>query len=73
MIFESPELINAKAKENFNWVLTRFIMFEIEKSQNTIPKSDLEKIDELIIFHEKLENYEICRKLTTYKERIQHV
>ncbi len=73
MIFESPELINIEAEEKLNWVLTRFIVFELEKSMTTMPKSEVDKIDRLIKFHENLQNYEICRKLVTYKENIHNV
>jgi hypothetical protein len=74
MIFESPDLINKiRIDEEFNWILTRFIVFELERSQTTIPKTEIERIDRLIVFHENLENYEICKKLLTYKTKIENV
>jgi hypothetical protein len=73
MIFESPELLNVEIKEKLNWVFTRFILFEVERMQTTLPKTEIGKIDRLIAFHEELENYEICHKLLIYKQRIKNV
>lgn len=73
-MFSFPEPLSKKiADENFNWVLTRFIVFELERNSTTLPKTELERVKNLIEFHEKLENYEICRKLLTYKEKMENV
>jgi len=73
-MFKFPEFLDKKsADENFNWILTRFIIFELERGKASIPKSELERIGKLILFHENLDNYEICRKLLTYKENMQDV
>lgn len=68
MLFESKNAFNPKAEEDFNWVLTRFAIFELENSLHTLPNDEIYKIEKLIKFHETLENFEICRKLLTYKE-----
>ena len=56
-------------EERFYWIYTRIIVYELERGTVTIPKSEIGKIDRLITFHENLENFEICRKLLTYKEK----
>ncbi len=68
MLFESKNAINPNAEEDFKWVLTRFVIFELENSLHTLPNDEIYKIENLITFHERLENFEICRKLLTYKE-----
>lgn len=67
MLFESQQLVNPNADEDFKWVLTRFILFELENSLNSLPHEELYKVDALIKYHEKLDNFEICRKLLNYK------
>ena len=73
-MLDFPLFVDKKiADENFNWVLTIFIFFELERETTTFPKTEIDRIDRLIQFHEGLENYEICCKLLTYKEKIKHV
>lgn len=73
-MFKFPDLEDKKIiDEKFNWVLTRFIFFELERDEVSFPKTEAWRVDALIEFHEGLENYEICRKLLTYKEKIENV
>jgi hypothetical protein len=62
-------------KDDFYWMVTRFVFFELEQYETpTVSKEhgdDL--IERLIKFHEEQENYEICRKLMNYKQKMKHV
>ena len=69
MLSQSKRGVGLKAEDDFNWVLSRFAIFELENSLTTLPKDELYKIDNLIKFHENLDNFEICRKLLTYKQQ----
>jgi len=68
MLSEAKNIVTLNV--DFNWVLTRFILFEIERGNFTFPIEEIYKLDKLIIFHEKLENYEICSKIIQYKNII---
>lgn len=67
MLSKAKNDVSCRQEEEFNWVMTRFVIFELENSLFSLPKDEIYKLDKLIKFHENLENYEICRKILNYR------
>jgi len=72
MVVEATEL---ELKENFNWMATRFLIFELENFENVTLTHAVSNglVDRLLQFHEGLENYEICQKIILYKSKMKDV
>jgi hypothetical protein len=64
---------NALKTEDFYWMVTRFIFFELEYF--TTPSIKQEHGNDLMLrlikFHENLENFEICQKILIYKQKMK--
>jgi len=62
-------------QENFNWVATRFMVFELENFEKVTLTHAMSNglVDRLLSFHERLENYEICHKIILYKNKMKDV
>lgn len=68
MLSDPKNSVEKYLNKNFMSIFTTFIVFELVRGTFTLPKEDLYKIDFVIKFHEKNENYELCEKLLTYKK-----
>ncbi len=63
---------NGIRMEEFYWMVTRFIIFELEQFPIPTLKKEhgSELVERLIKFHEAHENYELCQQILNYKERM---
>lgn len=70
MIVEKPQMI-----EKFYVMATNFIDFELKNFENVSLTLAMSRgiIDRLLEYHEREENYEICRKILNYKNKMQDV
>lgn len=68
MLSDPKNSVEMYLDKNFMSIFTTFILFELVRGTFTLPKDDLHKIDQVIKYYEKEENYELCEKLLTYKK-----
>jgi hypothetical protein len=63
---------NGLRMEEFYWMVTRFVVFELDHYSTPTLKIEHGEnlIERLIKFHEDQENFEICQKILNYKQRM---
>jgi hypothetical protein len=67
--------LKSKIDTSFYWMVTDFMMYELDNFEKMTLSFENGKgiVERLIKFHEKLENFEICKKILLYKSQMPNV